>query len=627
MPILRTLILIFLFLLASGKVFAQELVFDEETFKNIASVIRHETIFSKEPGTLSTLTAQDLEILNPQDLTWVLRYLPGVLLNYTSPSYANIMFRGATGVFPPIQVLLDGRPYTIEAIGITVWPFLLIDPSEIERIELISTPASVYFGSNALTGAINIVTKPPEDIHKNSIQTSLGTQSYFKTAGIFKKYIKPWHVYAFIGQEKVDDFHSSNLSMRRCMARTSLSRITRLGTLRFDIGFYSGELKNLYILRNLSESFGLFDFGIDTDDVHHWGARLALEGPTYFIRFSNYQADGELVITNTLNQPIKYKQKDYLLEAEKYLYFYKQRLTIGFNLQQVNTNTDFIKDSDETRFALFAEDLIKLNKKIDLNLGARINYHPLTNFYFSPRASFVFSLRPNIKLRYTYTRSFGNPILYYTSINLKNYPIKIPNYPIDFKLTIEPTKKPEYIKQDAHEVSLLIKKKKHSLLLSMFNYYIKDYPYQKIEQINQITGTINVSSGYLKRKIKGFSIEYQYHIFNNFSLRTNYEYTDVKNLTTNRKEKIFPRHLISGLILYKRKKFSGFIGVNYISKREDSNVKIGDIFYLDTGINFKLSKKFSVSIQGLNILNCQEKNDIFGKELERRLFLNLKYQW
>ncbi|OAG27883.1 TonB-dependent receptor plug domain-containing protein [Thermodesulfatator autotrophicus] len=619
------LLLYFLFLGPLNGSYSQELIFDKEIFKELASAIRHETIFSKEPGTLSTLTSQDLEVLNPQDLTWILRYLPGVLVNYTSAGYANIMFRGATGIFPPIQVLLDGRPYTIEAIGITVWPFLLIDPHEIERIELISTPASVHFGSNALTGAINIVTKPPEAISKNYVQISGGSQSYFRTTGVFKKYIKPWHFYAFIGQETMDNFHSSDISMKRFMARTSLSRITNWGTLRIDFGLYNGEVKNLYILKNVSEALDIFDFSLNADDVYHWGTRISLEGASYFLRFSNYIANGDLIITNTFNPPVKYRQENYLLETQKYLYFYKQKLTFGFNLENTKTESEFIKNSDEIRFATFFEDEIKISKEFELFFGARLNYHPSADFYFSPRASIIFKPKNNLRIRYTYTKSFGNPIQYYSRINLKEYPIKTKNF--IFYLTINPNREEKYIKQEGHEISLLIKKEKQRALISGFRYLIKNYPYQEIEKIDLLTGKINIISKFLKRRIKGFSIEYQYNIFKNFNLRANYEYTDTENLTKREKEIIFPRHLISGLIIYKKENWNSFIGLNYISKRRFESQKIGDIFYLDAGTNIKVNKKLTINIQGLNILNCKKKNDFLGRNLERRVFISLKCQW
>ena len=40
---------------------------------------------------------------------------------------------------------------------------ILIDPTEIERIEVIKGPASVLYGSDAIGGAVNIITKKGGD--------------------------------------------------------------------------------------------------------------------------------------------------------------------------------------------------------------------------------------------------------------------------------------------------------------------------------------------------------------------------------------------------------------------------------------------------------------------------------
>ncbi|WP_456369820.1 TonB-dependent receptor plug domain-containing protein [Thermodesulfatator atlanticus] len=612
--------LFFLFLNAQN-VWCYEPLLEEKKLQEIVSAARHETIFSQEPGTLSVITAKDIEILNPPDLLWVLRYLPGVLLEYTSTGYANIILRGGVAMFPPISILLDGRPYNIEAIGITVWPFLLLDPSEIERIELVRTPASVHFGSNAVTGAINVVTKTPEEIRKNKINVILGTQSYRKEIGIFKEEFSPWHIYAFLGHEHMDDYEQDKLNMERLMARLSAARLTKLGTARIDIGLYHGDLNNLYHLN-------LFNIGqgtiLNAKNVNHWGARISLEGPSYFLRFSNFLADGYLDFSGLDVKKQYYKQGDYLIEAEKTFYFYKQRLNLGLNVEYVTVNADFLDNEYQTRFAFFGEDFISLNKKVSLIVGARINYNPISDFFISPRISSIINLSNNLSFRYTFTKSFGNPTILFSNINVKNFSVRQQNYPYDLLINIQKESDPDYLKQDAHEITINIKNGKNYLLISGFIYNLKNIMnYESKFNFPQIE-FIPVK---YKKEIKGFDIEYKHRTSSNINLRLNYEYTYVKNKTLSITRKEFPRHLLSGLLIFRNKKISSYIGANYISEKEENNILIKDLFYLDMGLNYQINKNFKLSMQILNALKETNINTEFGTKLDRRIFVGIEFKW
>ena len=54
-------------------------------------------------------------------------------------------------------VMIDGQKIS-EHKSMSGAP-ILIDPTEIERIEVIKGPASVLYGSDAIGGAVNIITK------------------------------------------------------------------------------------------------------------------------------------------------------------------------------------------------------------------------------------------------------------------------------------------------------------------------------------------------------------------------------------------------------------------------------------------------------------------------------------
>ncbi len=84
----------------------------------------------------------------------VLRALPGVSVTGSGRDYTQIRIRG--GESNHILVLIDGQ----EAVGGgEEYVFSGLETTDIERVEVLRGPQSVYYGANAASGVINIVTK------------------------------------------------------------------------------------------------------------------------------------------------------------------------------------------------------------------------------------------------------------------------------------------------------------------------------------------------------------------------------------------------------------------------------------------------------------------------------------
>jgi len=105
----------------------------------------------------------------------VLRYIPGVQMNLE-----QVSIRGSSGyskgVGARVLVAINGIPLYAGDNGDVVWE--LIPLSDIERVEVIKGPASSLYGSSAIGGVINIITK----------STSKSSLFYFKSyIGTFDK--------------------------------------------------------------------------------------------------------------------------------------------------------------------------------------------------------------------------------------------------------------------------------------------------------------------------------------------------------------------------------------------------------------------------------------------------------
>jgi vitamin B12 transporter len=88
----------------------------------------------------------------------LLRYLPGIEVQQRGPqgSQSDIVIRG--GTFQQVLVIIDGVKLNDPLTG-HFSMYVPIHPSEIERVEILKGAASAIWGSEAVGGVVNIITK------------------------------------------------------------------------------------------------------------------------------------------------------------------------------------------------------------------------------------------------------------------------------------------------------------------------------------------------------------------------------------------------------------------------------------------------------------------------------------
>src|SRR6185503_989864 len=131
-------------------------------------------------ASVSLLDAQDVSNAAAQTTDDLLRQIPGFsLFRRTSslvanPTTAGVSLRGAgaSGASRTL-VLQDGVPLNDAFGGWVYWD--RVPRTAIERVEVVRGGASDLYGSDALSGVINLLTRPPTARHVN-VEASYGNR-------------------------------------------------------------------------------------------------------------------------------------------------------------------------------------------------------------------------------------------------------------------------------------------------------------------------------------------------------------------------------------------------------------------------------------------------------------------
>ncbi|PIE15044.1 MAG: TonB-dependent receptor [Rhodobacterales bacterium] len=102
----------------------------------------------------SVITRRDIQERGLTTVQDALRAVPGVSVNGSGSSFTQVRIRG--GEANHTLILIDGVP---AAGGDGEYILTGLEVSNIERIEVLRGPQSVYYGSNASSGVVNIITQ------------------------------------------------------------------------------------------------------------------------------------------------------------------------------------------------------------------------------------------------------------------------------------------------------------------------------------------------------------------------------------------------------------------------------------------------------------------------------------
>jgi outer membrane cobalamin receptor len=154
-----------------------ELSLEDLTKVKVVSASKKSQVITEAPSTVRVITTREIRERGYQTLEEALSDLPGVQFRNMLGLNSYVFIRGVPSQNNLILVLVDG----IQINELNSGGFYgggQYNLSNVERIEVVYGPASALYGTNAISGIINIITRDPKDskgLRVNALYGSFNT--------------------------------------------------------------------------------------------------------------------------------------------------------------------------------------------------------------------------------------------------------------------------------------------------------------------------------------------------------------------------------------------------------------------------------------------------------------------
>lgn len=636
---------------------------------------RTELTLQNTPSSLSIISSEEIKNRNSLTFDQVLEKIQGITVNRTSGiNLSSLSIRGSSdvaggGIGNRVLLLLDGRPSLTGDSKGALWS--LIPVSIIERTEVVKGAFSALYGSSAIGGVINVITKKPT--YKPYTVINLSGGFYQKLSDSLKYTDK------LLSFKAADAIHSNTLGKFSYLLNLNYRQNDGYAQ-QTEFEFYSGIAKLTYdLFDNRDLEVTLQYTKSESGYPHYWRKDPSSYAQPYQV---SPQLLNDKIYKETQSYDIQYRAIPN--SKSKYgtrFYYYKlfsqsdynpinpvtiqygtpgqifstfitsynfgnisqadfqigenNFLTAGFDAQWnvVRSSPESILYGDQQQYNLgiFAQDQIKLiNNKatntpvLTSTIAGRLDYNKFTGgsevFQISPKLSFVYSpvttnkVFENTHYRALIGRAFRSPSIAELYFKKELFG--------GFDFLYNPNLKPE----EMISAEIGFRKQYQNRFNIDFAYFINLYD-NLIQYVNistNVLGPFQVQN-IAKAQISGIeaSMDYSHDFkagskFIEYRFEVNYTYMDAKDLSANRKEDYLPykpRHLFGFGVNIGYEGFNLNTTGRYVSKIDEVifyKYEEPESYFL---MDAKLSKKFE---NGLTVFVAV--NNIFDKfyqELER----------
>ena len=339
----------------------------------------------------------------------------------------GISLRGLSGSNARLMVLIDGHPQYAGIFGHPIadaYQSLLAD-----KVEVLRGPASVLYGSNAMGGVINIVTRQMlEDGIKTDLHTGYGSYNTLETE--LTNRIRKGRFSSVISDSySRTDGHRDNMPFEQYGGYSKLGYdLTRNWKTFADVNVthfnatYPGPVSAPLLEGDQRITRGVTSFALENRYDKTSGAL------SVFYNWGNHWInDGYTPGKGESPQDGRFNSRDDMMGVSLYQsaqFFRGNRITLGFDWfryggkawteyvkgDRAGTRNDLV-DKHENEVAGYADFRQDIGAWLTFNAGFRIDHHSRVGTEWVPQTGLAFHLPHNMELKASATKGFRYPIL------------------------------------------------------------------------------------------------------------------------------------------------------------------------------------------------------------------------
>ena len=234
----------------------------------VVTATRTETPEDEVGSAITVITAKDISDKNINNVADALRTVPGldVVRSGSVGQQTSVFLRGANSNHT--LVLVDGVEMNDPSSPTGAFDFAFLQTDNIERIEVLRGAASAAFGSDAIGGVINVITKKGEGKLKLSGVAEGGTYGTWKTGGNISGGTERVNYSFDVSRLETDGFSSADKNMGNVLPNSY-----RNTNLSGRTGFKVNESLDLGITLRYGEGKAFLDNGggKGADDPNSYG--------------------------------------------------------------------------------------------------------------------------------------------------------------------------------------------------------------------------------------------------------------------------------------------------------------------------------------------------------------------
>lgn len=358
--------------------------------ETVTSVSKKEQKLNEAPAAISVLSNDDLRRSGATSVAEALRLVPGMSVASVNSSQTAVSARGFNSLYAnKLLVLVDGRAVYSPLFAGVYWELQQTTLDDVDRIEVIRGPGATVWGSNAVNGVINIVTRSAKDTQGTLIYAGGGdvqqTMGGVRQGGRIgeKTY---YRVYA--NEQSRDDY----LLPGGAPAQDNWA--SQQGGFRFD--HYADEATQMTWQTEMTSA----DFNDRQSDTYNfntlgrwtrdWSDRSGLEFQTYYDRTHRDELTGAYTTIDTVDLSLQHRFG--IGERNDVIWGLGYRHIDGKAKQ---TNPFLVvrsPDFDQQIVSAFVQDDIKLvPDKLTLTAGTKLEHNNYTGIEIQPSVSLVFT--------------------------------------------------------------------------------------------------------------------------------------------------------------------------------------------------------------------------------------------